>query len=83
MSVTNTYTVSDSEAFWPTGTSIVYNDVHWDRPYVSVTDGDIAWQPSTWDEQPKIWKCVYCGAQHWIKDEELQCKKCGAPRDDI
>lgn len=27
------------------------------------------------------WQCDYCGTSYWVKKEELQCKKCGAPRD--
>ena len=67
-----------------TGTSITA-DYCGDAEFYWTNDqrGDAAWQPKTYDDQPKIWKCIYCGAQHWIKDEELQCKKCGAPREDI
>ena len=27
------------------------------------------------------WQCSYCGTNHWIEDRQLQCSKCGGPRD--
>jgi hypothetical protein len=81
MSVANTYTIS-SRASWPTGTSVDYY-VDWSDGAADVAYRPPVWQPSTWDDQPKIWGCIYCGAKHWIKNEELQCRKCGAPREDV
>lgn len=31
--------------------------------------------------EPDTWQCNYCGTSHWIENKELQCQKCGAPRD--
>lgn len=36
---------------------------------------------SRYEHRPGTWQCNYCGTSHWVKHEELQCKKCGGPRD--
>ena len=34
-----------------------------------------------WEEPEDTWQCNYCGTKHWIEDKQLQCSKCGGPRD--
>jgi len=34
-----------------------------------------------WEEPEDTWQCEYCGTKHWIEDKQLQCSKCGGPRD--
>lgn len=31
--------------------------------------------------EANTWQCNYCGTSHWVEDKELQCGKCGGPRD--
>ena len=33
------------------------------------------------DECLDTWQCSYCGSKYWIEDRQLQCSKCGGPRD--
>lgn len=68
-----------TEYGWPTGSSV----------YLNATGS--ALRPD-WEEQsipyggwpgpaPGTWQCNYCGTSHWVEDRELQCGKCGGPRD--
>ena len=34
-----------------------------------------------WSKGLDTWQCSYCGSKYWIEDRQLQCSKCGGPRD--
>ena len=72
---------------WPTGTSYVnYNHPTGsflaDDMVLPVVDALGAYYNDTEPyARPDTWQCNYCGTSHWVENRELQCKKCGGPRE--
>ena len=56
-----------TSSFLPTTSDVVFRGI----------DEYVEFLPS----KPDIWQCSYCGTKHWIEDRQLQCSKCGGPRD--
>ena len=72
-----------TEYGWPTGTSVCL-----DISGSAVFPGLSEYVRTGFDEfvdaglkRSDTWQCNYCGTSHWVEDRELQCKKCGGPRD--
>ena len=61
--------------FYATGTSVYLSSITGSAVY----DIECAYEEPY--ARPDTWQCNYCGTSHWVEDRELQCKKCGGPRD--
>jgi len=66
----------------PTGTSVVYDITRvYDVTGSAMFSGLDEYINTGYSSESDTWRCGYCGTSHWIENKELQCQKCGAPRD--
>ena len=66
-----------------TGTSVYIDITGSAGGSFSSADFEYSWEPlnTPWSAPDDTWQCNYCGTAHWIEDRQLQCSKCGGPRD--